>query len=203
MNHERRIGAHLDTEKLLDYLDGRARAMDRREVEEHLGLPCPACRDLLHELGALIERTRLDRTDEVPEALRARALAAFTPRAAPALPGRVAEMLARILFDSLNQPIPLGVRRAVGEVRRLRLALGEHSLELEIEIETGETRSVRGRLDAPDPQLHRVELLIGAERLSAWADASGLFTFERVPRGTARITVVGPTGRYRVPRLAL
>ena len=203
MNHERRIGAHLDTEKLLDYLDGRAGAKSSREVEEHLGFPCPACRDLLHELGALLERMRLDHSAEVPEELRAWALAAFTPRETPALPLRVAEVFARILFDSLSQPIPAAARRAVGEVRRLRLALGEHSLELEIEIESAETRSIRGSLDVPDPQLHKVELAIGAERLSAWADASAVFTFERVPRGTARITVVGPTGRYRVPRLAL
>jgi len=203
MKNERRIGAHLDTQKLLDYLDGQADTTSRREVEEHLGLPCPACRDLLHEFGALLERMRLDRIDEVPEELRARALAVFAPREAPTLPQRVAEMLARILFDSLSQPIPEAARRAVGEVRRLRLGLGEHSLELEFETESAETRSVRGRLDAPDPQLHRVELLIAAERLSGWADASGVFTFERVPRGPARITVVGPAGHYRLPPLEL
>jgi len=37
MKNERRIGAHLDTQKLLDYLDGQADTTSRREVEEHLG----------------------------------------------------------------------------------------------------------------------------------------------------------------------
>ena len=72
---------HLDAAVALDYVDGRAAADLRRAVEEHLALPCPACRERVRELGWLRELMARDRVPEVPAALRARALAGFEGRA--------------------------------------------------------------------------------------------------------------------------
>ena len=192
---------HLETRTALDYLDSRLSAPGRRAVEEHLGSPCSACRELVRELGWLVGRMRLDRAAEVPEDLRARALAVFAPQRPFAPAPRGMARLARLVFDSLNHPVPAGALRAVGAMRRLRFALGPDHLEIESEVESSETRTLRGRLQAADPTLHRLEVSVGRERLLARPDADGAFVFEHMPRGPARLTVIGPRQRYRLPSL--
>ena len=68
---------HLATDQALDYLEGRGTVAWRRAVEEHLGVPCPTCRELVCELWLLLERMRLDRVPQVPTSIRARAFEAW------------------------------------------------------------------------------------------------------------------------------
>ena len=46
---------HVEPRTALDYLDGTLDASGRREVEAHLGAPCPVCRERVRALGALIQ----------------------------------------------------------------------------------------------------------------------------------------------------
>ena len=71
--------------------------------------------------------------------------------------------------------------------------------ELESEIESPGTRTLRGRLHAPDSLIHRVEVVVGDERLATHPDAGGAFVFDRLPTGRAYLTVTGPQLRYRLP----
>src|SRR2546428_4693600 len=71
MKLTRPAGRHVDARAALDYLESRMDAAGRRDVEDHLGRPCCTCRELVRELGWLVDRMRLDRALEVPEALRA------------------------------------------------------------------------------------------------------------------------------------
>ncbi len=194
-------GRHLDARVALDYLESRLDAASRRRVEAHLGGPCAACHDLVRELGWLVERMRLDRVPEVAPDLLERLLGAFEPPAvrAPAPPR--ATRFASLLFDSWRHPLPAGAFRAVGEMRRLRFALGPDVLELESEIESPETRTLRGQLRAAHPSLHRIELEVGAERQSTRPDAGGSFVFDRIPLGRALLTVIEGGNRYRIPPL--
>ncbi len=194
---------HLDTRAALDYLEGRLPETRRRALEHHLGGPCPECRARLREIGMLLDRMRLDRVPEVPDALRRAALAAFPSR--PALPraARVASRIARLLFDSLTVPTPAAVRRAVGEARRLRFELGDRALELEAELVSSGTVALRGRLSGEDAALHAIEVVAGRDRFQAWPDADGAFGFDRLPAGPVRIAIAGPAGRYRLPALTL
>jgi hypothetical protein len=194
---------HLDLAGILDYLEQRLSEDRRRRVEEHLGQPCPDCRARLREVGLLLDRMRTDRVPLVPETLRRRALEIFAAGREPAPPERLMTRLARLLFDSAAAPLPAAARRRVGEARRLRFALGEDALEIECELESAGSWTLRGQLAAADPALHRVELVVGAERLSAWPDAAGAFVLGPVPRGRARLTVAGPRGRYRLPGIEL
>ena len=203
MTRTRPPGRHLDGRTALDYLEQRLDAEGRREAEEHLGLPCAACHEQILALGHLLDRMRLDRVADPPAALRARALAAFVPVASPATARGFVETLARLLFDSWAEPLPAAVRRAVGDARRLRFALGEAALEIECEVEATEAVSLRGRLEVAEPALHRVEITAGQERLTALPDASGAFALDRVPRGLARVLVTGPAGQFRVPPITL
>jgi hypothetical protein len=186
---------------LLDYLEDRMDPAGKAAVEVHLAGSCSPCRELLHEVGRLVDAMRADRTSTVPPELRARALTVFAPRGPAKIPRPAPWRWASVLFDSRSEPIAAAVRRAVGEARWLRFALDEHVLELEAEPESGDLTTLRGWLGAPEPQLHRVEVRAGREVASAWPDAGGRFSLERVPLAGASITVQGPDRRWRLPAL--
>jgi anti-sigma factor RsiW len=194
---------HLDTHTLLDYLDGRLGAEAQREIEEHLGGPCEACRERLRTIGWLVQTMREDRSAPPPERVRLRALEALSVR--PPLPTAAAQswIQAVVLFDSLASPLSAATRRATGDARWMRFALGEHTLELEAEMESAGTWTLRGHLDLPEPALHRVEVQAREERLSTWPDAGGRFALGRVPAGAWTISVRGPEQRFRLPTLSL
>jgi hypothetical protein len=111
-------------------------------------------------------------------------------------------ILGRILFDSMEHALPATARRSVGEVRRMTVAIGAHTVELEIEPEAAGRIGLRGRLRAPDPALHRIEVVVGRERLGAWPDVNGAFALAGVPAGSVRMTIAGPAGRFRLPALS-
>ena len=195
------VGRHLDARAALDYLESRMDAASRAQAEEHLGGPCEICHGLVRELGWLVERMRLDREPDVSPELLVRLFGVYKPPSAAVGATHATARLATLLFDSWTHPLPAGAHRAVGEMRRLRFALGPDVLELESEIESAETQTLRGRLRAADPPLHRVELEVGSERFSTRPDASGSFAFDSVPLGPAHLTVSEPGSRYRIPAL--
>ncbi len=197
-----RSDRHLDTGTALDFLEGRLPAGRSREAEEHLGGPCPDCRERILDLGLLLERMRRDRTPEVPAWLRERALAAFGPGARAAGEPGLVESVARLVFDSWDAPLPAATRRAVGDARRLRFALGENALEMEVEVEAAGLLTVRGRVEAPEPLVFAIEITAEGERFIAMPDAEGGFLLERVPSGVLNVVVGSGGARYRLPAIA-
>src|SRR5436309_3356026 len=111
---------HVDTRAALDYLDGLLSALDQQHVEEHLAGPCQQCRETMRDVGPIVTVMRADRTPPVPASARARALSVFVPRPAVRRTRRSPIQVARLLFDSLLEPLPAAARRAVGDARRLR-----------------------------------------------------------------------------------
>jgi anti-sigma factor RsiW len=192
---------HLDTRTLLDYLDQRLDPQARHRVEDHLGGPCGSCRERLREIGQLVQTMRQDRSIAPPETVRSRALQVLVVRRP--LPPAAAQpwRLATQLFDSLVDPLPAFTRRAIGNTRWLKFALADHTLEIEAEPEASDSWTLRGRLDLPEPGLHRIEVEAREEHLSTWPDAGGRFAIDRVPGGPWTITVRGPAERFRLPTL--
>lgn len=193
---------HLDTRTLLDLLDQRLDATAVARAESHLAQPCVACRERLREVGALVATLRGDRTPDVPEALTRRALAAFAPHAAQPAGERLADAIARLLFDSFAAPLPAAARRAVGEARRLRFALGEDAIELELERDAPGTMAMRGRLTAVEPALWQLTLRAGDEVRPAAPDAWGAFAFDALPAGPCTLHVRGPERQFMLADLA-
>jgi len=199
MPSDRRRPSHLSTERLVDLLEDRLGASARRAAEEHLGMPCPSCRERLRTLGALLERMRGDQLEAVPEAFHRRAIEVFATRPAPAASTSGPAAWLTLAFDSLRDPLPAATRRAVGEARRLRFVHGAAAIEIECEPESADQCSLRGKLEVPEEQLHRIELRVAGERFDSWADADGAFHFEGVPRGRIELSAMGPSGELRAP----
>ena len=198
MSPERRT-SHLSTETILDLLEDRLGDARRRAAEEHLGLPCARCRGQLREMGALLGRLRAGDLEAVPESLTRAALAAFPGPAAEPKCGALEVLRWALTFDSNTRPLAAGVRRAVGEARRLRFEKGDARLELEIEPESAEQCVLRGRIDVPSPELHRVIAEVRGESLETWAESGGHFVLEGVPRDEMKVRVIGPERRLETP----
>lgn len=193
---------HLDTRTALDHLDQRLDAASARRVEAHLARPCPECRERLRQLGELVETMRSDRLPAVPERLTRRALEVFEPHAAQEVAAPSLASLARLLFDSLATPLPATARRSVGEARRLRYALGEAVLELELERDAPSTMALRGRLQAPDAALWSIRVEAGEESRPAAPDAFGSFLLEALPDAPCQVRLEGPQGAFVIRDLS-
>ena len=193
----RAAAPHLDDAAVLDYLDGRLPAVRRRAAEAHLASPCAECRERLRAWGELLERLHAPLPADVPAWAHARARAAFEPEAPSRRTPALIERLARLLFDSWSAPLPAAVRRAAGDVRRMRFQVGQGDLELECEREDTARAALRGVLRVADPELHAVTVTSGRETLRAQPDAHGAFAVTGVPRGRARLHVRGPSARWR------
>lgn len=189
---------HLDANRALDYLEQRLDAASRQDVETHLGRPCHECHERLRRMGEMIATMRGDRSPEVPAEFTQRAFDVFVPQARPDAIRTGLDSIARLLFDSLAAPLPAAVRRSVGEARRLRYALGEDSLELEIEREDGSSVAIRGRLGAPSAELWGIVVIASGETLTVSPGQRGEFAFDAVPAGPIALRATGPGGTFLI-----
>lgn len=190
---------HLTHEVILDLLEDRLDAARRRDAERHLGRPCARCRERLRAMGALVGRLRAGDLEPVPEALTRSAIDLFPGRSAAAEPAAARVLRWALTFDSQARPLAGAALRSVGEARRLRFEHAAAQLELEAEPESIDQCVVRGRLETPAPELYRVIARVGGEEVERWADAGGHFVFEGLPRGSMRVTVIGPDHRFETP----
>jgi hypothetical protein len=190
---------HLDTRLALDFLEQRLEASERHLVEDHLGKPCPACRERLRLLGEILDTMRADRAGEVPAQLHRIATEVFVPIERPSVVKQMADVIAELLFDSAAQPLTAAARRSVGEARRLRFLAGGHTVDLEIEREGANRMSVRGHLDAPDAQLWSLGFNAGAERRVLHADAHGRFVVDGLPHETLHLVLDDGVTLHRLP----
>jgi len=190
---------HLDTRAILDFLEDRLDAKSRRAAEEHLGSACAECRLLLHEVGLTLHRMQRDRSVEVPEAWRHRALDLFQPVQKPLGRPSLRFLVARLVLDSAAPGASAATRRAMGTGRRLAFSMGEGTLEVETEAEGPGMFALRGLLRLEEPNLYEIEIEAAGERRSAQTDSAGRFAVGTLPHGRITLRVVGPGGRWRVP----
>jgi hypothetical protein len=201
MTRNRSRERHLDLATILGYLENTLDSKARGAADDHLGRPCAACLEQLRAVGALLETMRRDSAGEVPAWLHERALAAFEGAERPSRAARIAEALARLVFDSARTPLPALARRSVGEARRLRFELGDASLDLELEAENASTRSLGGRLSCDEPALWTLHVRAGGETREVRPDAGGAFAAGGLPAGPLELRVEGPANLWRLPEI--
>ena len=120
-------------QKLIDYLDGRLREDDARPVAEHLAAGCKRCEADRSWYGLLKSMKGVPEPAEPPSWVSRRAVRLFEMRPrSESVPERLAHAVARLVFDSLQQPALAGARASGADSRHLLYAVDNYSIDLQI-----------------------------------------------------------------------
>ena len=165
----------------------------------HHARSCTACASALRWLERVLETTRGGPLPEAPPDVLERAIAIAARGRAATGGERRGWGLARLVRDSLSQPLPAGVRGAPGGERRLLYQAQEADLDLEISEapEGGARLRLTGQLlvRGIPPQagtLATLRTAAGAAVAEAAADPVGTFVFPAVSPGSYALDVWSP-----------
>lgn len=98
---------HFPEETLIDFLHGFSAPATAQEIQSHLGNSCTDCHAALGRWNAVMSFAVKERSYTPPENLVRMAKLEFVARR-EAEPEAVT--LASLIFDSVNQPLPVGIR---------------------------------------------------------------------------------------------
>lgn len=137
--------AHFTDEIWVDYVRGLSVADDASAIEQHLQDECQACIGSFRFWQALAEYAAGEARINISEPdLRAGRTAYSEWFRLYSLPTRA--RMARLIFDSLLQPLPAGVRGAAPSPRRILATLGSWSVDLRLESFSGRRVSLAGQV---------------------------------------------------------
>lgn len=189
---------HLSAEELIECLDQQASIDTRQTVDAHLQ-ECNDCTGLKVELQELISKLTVDASYEPPEALVDWAIHLFQPMLQPS-GGRLRKIIASLVFDTSDQPLLAGVRRAGVAPRQLLFRAGD--VDVDVKIESMETN---GRISLVGQVLSNAEKFFdntpvrleshGTVRYSTITNSVGEFSFDEVPKDTYHLSVDLPEGQ--------
>jgi hypothetical protein len=181
------IMAHIKYGILLNYLEDRLSAEERRQVDAHLARPCWQCARHLTLLRAVLHTTTGDRTSAPPEEVLKRAV--DIPKTHQTRqPKPWVRVVAALRFDSHLQ---LSAAATRGATRARQLLFTTEQLDIDLQIRPG-----RGDSDLLGQMLgiRRVEEMVpvfvslqssAGELLRATeTDPLGQFAFRQIPFGT-------------------
>jgi hypothetical protein len=123
---------HFTDERWADYARGVSSGEDAAAIEQHLRNECHACLQSFRFWRTLAEYTAGEARIDIPEPnLRASRVAYAEWWRLYSLPRRA--RMARLIFDSVLQPLAAGVRGAGISPRRILASLGSLSVDLRLE----------------------------------------------------------------------
>jgi hypothetical protein len=176
-------------------------------IQRHLASRCPVCQGAQEFVAHLTRVMRRDCQATPPESLveRARALFRFVPNAPAPEPSRY-ESLAKLIFDSYQEPAPAGVRGRFSPHRHMVFDDRGLVVDLRLEAEAGSNRqAITGQLQSLSieaRQLEGVPLMLVAEGRvieCARTSALGEFHFRNIPCREMSLFVVCRDRMVRVP----
>ncbi len=195
---------HHDTNDWIDYLRGLVGPDRQAAMEAHLREGCDACRDTVDRLAALARAVAEDEAFEPPpHVVRcARALfSQFRPERVRALP----RLLARLVQDSLRDPVPAGIRGDESASRQFLYEANGIYLDLRLEQRRGQASvALVGQLlgrEGPGEPIERrpIVLTSGREVVSmVGSNEHGEFHIEYVPAGQMRLHIPVEAGARRI-----
>ena len=175
---------HFSTETLLDFARGLLPSLRVDELKHHLE-GCKKCLASYDMWRALMEAGRREKKNRPSESAVQRAKEAFGLREGWRPSGR--KTRARLIFDSLLQPLPAGVRNSMAATRQLQYRSGPLIIDIDLAKESHAPEApifLMGQIlnaDKPDQRVKdfRVFLLRG-KRIKEQASSSqlGEFRFE-------------------------
>lgn len=101
---------HVETGLLVDYSRGLATQADRAALEAHLASGCQSCQRQSSVLGRLAATTEAEVEYEPPPDVVRRAKGIFPSRRPKQKRDSFRTILARMIYDSVLDPLPAGVR---------------------------------------------------------------------------------------------
>ena len=195
---------------LIDYVDGRLGDDGASLVASHLGAGCLKCGEVRRWYVRVRDVAATDDLIDPPAWVLQRALRLFNAGRAPTAVGKLRQLIARLVFDSLSQPVIEGVRLTQSPVRQLLYRADAYSIDLQIAnleesvaamhgqvLREGETRfdSVNGL---------RIELA-GEGRVlqSTLTNEMGEFEFAKVRQGDYELRIDMREGTLTIPQLVI
>jgi hypothetical protein len=190
---------HINTEDLVDYMDGRVSDEGKLAVENHLS-KCNDCVELKGELQLLVLRLQQDVTFEPPAELVQWGISLFQPLLQPATGGKLRKLIASLVFDTFDQPLLAGVRRVGAPPRQLLFRAGDVDVDVKIEsMEANDRITLVGQVLSTTAKFFDntpVKLEShGIVRYRTMTNLVGEFSFDEVPKDTYHLSVDLPEGQ--------
>jgi hypothetical protein len=190
---------HINTEDLVDYMDGRVSGEGKLAVENHLS-KCNDCVELKEELRLLVLRLQEDTTFEPPAELVHWGVSLFQPLLQPSTGGKLRKLIAALVFDTFDQPLLAGVRRVGAPPRQLLFRAGDVDVDVKIEsMEANDRITLVGQVLSTTAKFFDntpVKLEShGIVRYRTMTNLVGEFSFDEVPKDTYHLSVDLPEGQ--------
>jgi anti-sigma factor RsiW len=195
---------HHDIAEWIDYVRGLGDPDLRIEMEAHLRAGCPACRETVTGLESLSAELLADEAYEPPPGAVRCARALFSRFHAESV-RRLPRVLARLVQDSLGEPLPAGVRGNERASRQALYEVGNLYVDLRVEQRPGRSSveivgQMLRREATGEPAWRRPVVLTSGRRVLACVASNehGEFHFDGVPAGQVRIHIPVDDGSRQI-----
>jgi len=197
---------HFSLTEFVLYQLGRFPVRMAERLEVHVSEGCAACQRGLAFAQQLAEVTRRDREATPPAEVQQRARAVFRAVRQPEVrPLAGLAQVARLVFDSCLQPLPVGVRGALRLDRHLVFAERELLLDMHIEpLEDPAAQSITGQVQSKSvsqEQLSGLPVLLldgGRVVMGTHTNRQGEFLFQSAPRREMTVCLLCPDRQVRI-----
>jgi hypothetical protein len=188
---------HPDPEDFINLIENKADTVELAATSEHL-TTCHECQSTFEEFNGLLGILGGDAQYEPPSELLKWGVGLFQPVIQP-VESKAAKVLriAKLVFDSFEQPAMAGVRSGGSVPRQLLFRAGD--VDVDVRIESSDDRvSLSGQILS--------ESDIFSEHTPVWLESHGLvryqtrtnpvgeFSFEEVPKDTYHLSLELPDG---------
>lgn len=195
---------------LIDYIDGRLGDAADSLVASHLGAGCLKCDEVRQWYVRVRDIAATDEQIDPPAWVLQRALRLFSAQRTDTTVGKLKQFVARLVFDSLSQPVIEGVRLTQSPARQLLYRANAYSIDLQIATRQESVAGVYGqvlregetRFDSVSGL--RIELT-GEGRVlhTALTNEMGEFEFDKVRHGDYELRINMREGTLTIPQLVI
>jgi hypothetical protein len=180
-------------------MDGQPTDVEKSTLEGHLAI-CSDCTQLKLEFEALTVRLREDSSFEPPAELVQWGVSLFQPVMQPETKGGIRKIIASLVFDTFDQPMPAGVRGVGTPPRQLLFRAGDVDVDVKIEsMEANDRITLVGQVLSSTAKFFDntpVKLEShGIVRYRTKTNVVGEFSFDEVPKDTYHLSVDLPEGQ--------
>jgi hypothetical protein len=185
---------HLNTETIIDFMEGRLENAARQQRLEHTD-NCPKCATEIQSWQTVSVALRRSHLHSASDVLLEKAHALFERPAQPVgspTKGGLRQILASLVFDSFTQPAFAGAR---GQAATRQVVMRAEEFDIHVRIwATNEHRQVLGQIQPRGTNTFvdtaRLHLLQNGERVSsASVNELGEFHFDFVPAGLLSLQI--------------